>query len=418
MNDSAATRRPEQTSQDRHLRVLAWLLLLLVAVHFGSSLLLRPPRAERLRLAAFRDAMGAIGDLYVEEVDRDTLYQGAMRGMVAALSDRYSAYLTPEQRARLNEDTEGKYAGIGIMLFPADGRAIVEDVFPDGPAAAAGLQAGDSIVRIDGRPVADLRPDQILDMIRGRVGTSVELTLVRPPQDEPLALTLTRDNIAVPSVKSEVLADNVGLLRITSFSQSSAAGTRAALEDLQKRGIVGLVLDLRGNAGGLVGQATAVCDMFVESGLLLAQEGRGGRREPNVLATPGTVLPGVVPVVVLVDEGTASAAEIVAGALQAHGRATVVGTGTVGKGAVNTVIRLPDGAGLVLTVTRYMLAGGRAVDGVGITPDVLVGEMPALPEGLEAAQVRAWVIEHRKSAREAQMRKALEVIGAKAAEQR
>jgi len=406
-----------QSPPRSHLSILAWCLVILVFVYFACTFLLRPPQAERDQMASFVQALRVISEDYVDEVDREQLYRGAMQGMVASLGDRYSAYLTPGQMGYLNEETEGEYGGIGIVFFAGNGRAVVEEVLKDGPAARAGMQAGDMITHVGGEGIANLAADQVSSMIRGEVGTPVELTLLRPASEETLTLSVTREKITVPNVEHEMLGGGIGLLRIATFDQDCAQEAREALERLQEDDLKGLIVDVRRNAGGLVNQATAMCDLFIEEGLLLAHKGRGEEEIERVLATPATALPLDVPVVVLVDRGTASAAEILAGVLQAHGRATVVGTGTVGKGSVNAVVRLRDQSGLLLTVSRFELEGGKVIAGAGITPDVEVGQIPPRPEGLDPEQARAWYIEQRDKADEAQLQEALELIGQKLAEQ-
>jgi carboxyl-terminal processing protease len=407
--------RVQRTPARDRLPVLSWLLVVLVFAYFGSGLVLRGPREERLRLASMKDALEAIPEIYVDKVDEDKLYHAAMQGMVASLGDKYSAYLTPAQRERLSEDTEGEYGGIGVVFFAGNGRDIVENVIPGGPAARAGLQAGDVITQVGGESIANLGADEVGALIRGPVGTDVELTLLRPPSGESFTRKLTREKIAIPNVEHKMLDGGVGFLRVATFDQNCAKEVKEALLALMDAGMKGLILDLRRNSGGLVKEATEMCDMFVDKGLLLSQKGRDGKEESRTMATPGTVLPPDVPVVVLVDHGTASAAEIVAGTLQAHGRASVVGTGTVGKGCVNTVVRLPDHSGLLLTVTRYELEGGKVIANVGITPDVRAGEMPKPPEGMNPEQAWTWYVQQRDKADQAQLQAAEDLITQKLA---
>lgn len=398
-----------------HLPALSWLLVVLVFAYFGSSFLLQGPREERLRLASFREALQAVPDLYVGEISQEDLYHGAMRGLVASLNDKYSAYLTPGQRDRLSEDTEGEYGGIGIIFYAGNGRGIVEKVLPNGPAARAGLQRGDVITRVGEESIASLGPDEVGELIRGPVGTDVTLTLERPPSNEPFTRTLTREKIVAPNVEHEMLEGKVGVVHVATFDEHCAQETREAIVSMLAEGMKGLILDLRANAGGLVKEANLMSDMFVDRGLLLSQIGRDGKEESRVTATPGTVVPPDMPVVVLVDHGTASAAEIVSGTLQAHGRATVVGMGTVGKGSVNTVLRLPDGSGILLTVTHYALEGGKMISDVGITPDIKAGEMPRPPEGLKPEEARAWYTENHDKADQEQIKAAEALIARKLA---
>ena len=406
---------PEEPSRaerrrNAHLPVLSWLLVGLVFLYCAARLATRPPRQERLEMAAVAEALRAISGLYVEKVDSETLYRGAMRGMVAALGDKYSSYLTPVQMGQLTAETKGEYAGVGIVFMARDGGGLVRKVMPEGPAARAGIEPGDVITQVGGESVAELPIDKVAVMIRGKVGTEVTLTLLRESTGESFDRTLTREKISLPNVEWKMLGDDIGLLSLATFDSGCAKEVREGLRQLQKDGARGLILDLRSNPGGLVNQATSICDMFLDKGLILSTKGRGEEPQPSVLATPGTEVPADMPIIVLVDHWTASSAEILAGALQAHGRATVVGTGTVGKGSVNSVLRLRDGSGLVLTVSHYQLEGGMVIQGVGIKPDVVAGEMPERPRDATPEQFHKWFVEERAGAEKAQMDAAMKLM--------
>ena len=397
--------------QYTYLPFLTWsLLALLVAYFLVWFLFYRPSGEERLQTAAFSQALGLIPEAYVGQVDRAALYQGAMKGMVAALKDRYSWYLSPAQLTRLGEDTKGEFGGIGVVLTQSAGKVLVEEVLKDGPAARAGIEAGDLLARVDGEETAGLPLERIVSLVRGEVGSSVTLDLVRAATGQALTCTVVREAIRAPNVEHEMIEDHVGVLRVAAFDETCSEEVRQALLEMKDKGMEGLLLDLRGNSGGLVKQATQVCDMFLDSGRILAIKGRQEPPEPPVDATPGTVLPVTDPVVVLVDRRTASAAEIVAGTLQATGRGTVVGTRTVGKGAVTSVMRLSDGSGLLLTVAHYELADGRIIEGKGIQPDVAAGELPPLPEGLDERAAREWLHQEREKARKNQLDRGLQVL--------
>ncbi|MHC4479342.1 MAG: S41 family peptidase, partial [Planctomycetota bacterium] len=343
------------------------------------------------------------------------LYEAAMKGMVGSLEDRYSAYLTAEQLKRIGEETAGEFAGVGIVLRAADGRALVHRVLPGGPAEGAGVEAGDVITGVDGRDVSEEPLERIAAAVRGDAGDEVELTVLRPATGESLQFRLTRAIILVPNVESEMLEDGIGLVRVVGFDRNSAQEVGVALEELGAAGMKALVLDLRGNSGGLVKQATLVCDMFLSEGLIMGLRTRNGAAEPPAEAGPGMLIEETLPVAVLVDGGSASAAEIVAGALQAHERAAVVGTRTVGKGSVTTVLRLPDESGLILTVAHYVLEGGRLIEGKGIQPDVPAGELRAPPQGLDRPEATEWLLREREAAQEVQFQKAIALLKEKLA---
>jgi carboxyl-terminal processing protease len=415
MASDSGTPGPPGGRQSTHLPVLTWSLLALLLIWFLAWFFVyRPPAEERLRLRGFARALDAIPELYVEEVDQESLYQGALRGMVAALKDKYSVYLTRDQMQRVGEETKGEFAGIGVKLAYPDAR-IVREVLPDGPAAQAGIEAGDVITHVDGTTIEGLPPGAIVDMVRGEAGTEVVLTLRRPPAEEAFTRTITRAKIRLPNVESRMLEEGIGLLSVAGFDGDSAEEVEGALKQLSAEGMKGLLVDLRGNSGGLIKQATLMCDMFLSEGLIVGLKSRNGPPEEPTEATPGVIVDPTVPVVVLVDRWTASAAEILAGCLQAHGRAQVVGTGTVGKGAVTTVLPLPDESGIMLTVSHYELEGGWIIEGRGIEPDEVVGELQAPPEHLERAKLRDWLLAQRDKADKEQLERAVEMLKAELA---
>jgi carboxyl-terminal processing protease len=317
--------------------------------------------------------------------------------------------------ARLREETKGEFGGIGVVLSATDTLPVVEEVIKDGPAAKAGIEAGDVLTTLDGEDVKGLPLEKLSSVIRGKPGTTLTLEATRGSKAEKLTFTVIREIIRVPDVKSEMLADGIGLVRVMAFDENAADDMRSALAELVKTGLKGLIIDVRGNPGGLVKQATEICDMFLNSGRIISLKGRDARPEPPVDATRGVVVPDTVPIVVLVDHGTASASEILSGALQANGRATVVGTGTVGKGAVTGILALPDGSGVVMTVAHYELAGGEVIQEKGIKPDVAVGELPSPPKGLEPAKAQEWYREQREKARKEQLDRAVAILKEKLA---
>jgi carboxyl-terminal processing protease len=408
-DDTEAARR--RARQHTYLPVLSWVLVGLVFAWFAAwYFFYRPTGEERLQQAAFSEALDLIQTHYVEDVDREQLYQGAMRGMVGALPDPYSVYRTAVQMQQIDEDTRGEFGGIGIVLPPWPEKPVVDEVTEGGPADKAGIRAGDIITHVDGVEVLDMRRDKLVAMVRGEVGTTVELRVLREATGEELTFRIERGAIEVRNVKREMAAPGVGMLTLMTFDEDCSGEVRQALGDLVSEGAKGIIFDLRGNSGGLVKESILICDMFLDKGMILSTSSRGELTEPPAMATERTVLSMDVPVVVLVNGGTASASEIVAGSLQALDRATVVGTRTVGKGAVNQVFRLADGSGMVITVAHYQLAGGRIIQGNGVDPDVVAGEWPERPEGLSTQQLGEWYRENRAKTRAEQMDAALRVI--------
>jgi len=400
----------------RHLPALTWSLLALLTIYFLVWFIFyRPSTEERLEIASFAEALHQIPRDYVEPVDRATLYQAAMKGMIASLKDKYSWYLSQGQLSRLLDETKGEFGGIGVVLSATDTLPVVEEVIKDGPAAKAGVEANDVLTTLDGEDVSGLPLDKLSSLIRGKPGTTLTLGAARGSKPEKLTFTITRETIRVPDVRSEMLSDGIGLVRLTAFDENAGADMRNALTELVKNGLKGLIIDVRGNPGGLVKQATEICDLFLNSGRIISLKGRDARPEPPVDAKPGAVVPETVPIVVLVDHGTASASEILSGALQANGRATVVGTGTVGKGAVTAIMPLPDGSGVVMTVAHYELAGGEVIQGKGIKPDVVVGELPSPPKDLDPAKAREWYRNQHEKARKEQLDRAVAILKEKLA---
>ncbi len=320
--------------------------------------------------ARFAEVMERVRHDYVDEVANPALIDDALRGLVNGL-DPYSSYLDAEQYADLRVSTAGTYAGIGIEVSTAERALRVVRPFRDSPAAAAGIHSGDLISAIDGEPVGgDL--DGAMARMRGPRGSRVVLAVVRSGQKLPLEFTVERAQVEVHSVAIVVLED-VLYARITNFSETTAedfaAGVARARRDLGRKPR-GVVVDLRNNPGGVLESAVEVADQFLESGLIVTADGRTPAARFRMSATPGDVLPGV-PVVLLVNGTTASAAEILAGALQDHHRAVLLGRRTFGKGSVQTVMPLADGRAIKLTTSRYFTPAGRSIQGHGIEPEYL-----------------------------------------------
>lgn len=310
---------------------------------------------------------------YVDQVDDERLVESAIRGILENL-DPHSRYLDPTQYADIRISTTGKYSGVGLDVSLEDGKVKVVSPLDGAPAARAGILPGDIVVSIDHVPVSPDNIEETVGRMRGRPGTPVELAVLRGNAREPLEFELTRADIQVKTVRSAYLGDGYGYVKLTGFSDTTAGDLETAAVDLlsQARGpLRGLVLDLRNNPGGVLDAAVDVADLFLADGLIVRAEGRVRDATFAQYATAGDVLEKV-PVVVLVNGGSASASEIVAGALKDRGRARLVGVRTYGKGSVQTVMPLGEGRAIKLTTSLYLTPSGRSINGIGIEPDEVV----------------------------------------------
>jgi len=351
------------------------------------------PRESRSPLSAaeaaqLAEVLDRVQREYVDTVSHPELVDDALRGLVGGL-DPYSSYLDAEEYADLRVSTAGTYAGIGIEVSTADRALRVVRPFRDSPAAVAGIRSGDMISAIDGLPVgADL--DAAMSRMRGPRGTSVKLAVLRTGQSLPLEFTVERAQVDVHSVAMALLDDAYLYARITSFSDTTAedfASSIARLRRDMKAKPRGVVLDLRNNPGGVLESAVEVADQMLETGVIVTADGRTPAARFTMEATPGEVLPGV-PVVILVNGSTASAAEILAGALQDHHRAVLLGRRTFGKGSVQTVMPLAQGRAIKLTTSRYFTPSGRSIQGHGIDPDHDFANIDGIPLDLDDPRVR------------------------------
>ena len=316
--------------------------------------------------------LARVEQLYVDPVERSVLLEGSIKGMVREL-DPHSSYMPPEEYRIFRSDTEGAFGGIGVEVDGSGDALVVTAPIEGGPAERAGVRPGDAIVRIDGDELEGVPLARIVRRMRGAPGTKVSLTVRREGQKEPLTFELTREIVRVTSVAAKRLDGNVLYLRIKQFQERTHAELVEAVAAAQRdpRGtFAGVLLDLRTNPGGLVDQATEVADELLDGGIVFETRHRGAVLE-QVGARPGGLLRDA-PVVALVDEWTASAAELLAGALQDQRRALVVGVPTFGKGIIQSILDMPHGAGMALTTARYYTPAGRAIQAVGITPDVLL----------------------------------------------
>ncbi len=336
------------------------------------------PRNETFRmLELFGDVVGIVEQAYVVPVDNKKLIEAALAGMMTAL-DPHSNYLPPSNYDDLRERTEGQYSGVGLTISADGGMVKVISPMDDSPAAKAGVQAGDVISSIEGQNAAGLTVSQVSEKLRGAVGTSVKVTFLRDGSD-PLEVTLTREVIKVQSVTGRVEGD-FGYLRVSTFNENTGRELNEAIAKIkaEKPGVKGYVLDLRNNGGGLLNAAIDVSDAFLERGEIVSQRGRKPEQIQRYSAKPGDVTGGL-PLVVLVNYGSASASEIVAGALKDHQRAIIVGLTSFGKGSVQTVIPLRQGqdGALSITTARYYTPSGASIQKIGIEPDLEVARNEA-----------------------------------------
>jgi carboxyl-terminal processing protease len=337
-----------------------------LAEHSGNTQML--PLDE---LRTFTDVFARVKNDYVEPVEDKTLLENAIRGMLAGL-DPHSSYLDETEFKELQVGTTGEFGGLGIEVGMEDGFVKVISPIDDTPAQRAGVQAGDLIIRLDDTPVKGMSLSDAVNLMRGKPGTPIRLTIVREGQEKPLEISVKRDIIRVKSVKSRMLEKGYAYLRISQFQSKTADNLLQAMEDLKKENggaLKGLVLDLRNNPGGVLDGAVAVSDAFINDGLIVYTEGRIEDSKMRFTARPGDVLNGA-PLVVLVNQGSASASEIVAGALQDDKRALIVGSKTFGKGSVQTILPLSNGGAVKLTTARYFTPSGRSIQAEGITPDI------------------------------------------------
>ena len=322
-------------------------------------------------IKTFNEVLDMVQKNYVDEVESSTLIQGAINGMVKSL-DPHSAFMTPDLYKELEAETQGAFGGIGIEITILKDVLIIVSPIEDTPAFVAGLKSGDQILRIDGKSTKDITIMEAVKKLRGPKDTKVTVTIMREKMPAPKDIVLTRAIIQIKSVKVKYF-DDIGYIRIAAFQERTSDDLNKALKEIGKKlnPMKGLVLDLRNDPGGLLNQAIEVSEVFLKSGTIVSTRGRTKNMETKATAKDnGNEL--TCPIVVLVNEGTASAAEIVAGALQDNGRALIIGTQTFGKASVQTVIPLEDGSALKLTTARYYTPKGRSIQAEGIKPDIIV----------------------------------------------
>ncbi|OFC35296.1 S41 family peptidase [Acidithiobacillus caldus] len=341
------------------------------------------------QIQTFSEVFSLIKSDYVDHASDKKLMEGAISGMVSAL-DPHSAYLSPKELKEMQSFTDGKFGGVGLEVAADHGVLRVIAPIDGTPAAKAGIRSGDLIVKIDGKAVQGLGLSAAVDRMRGKVGTTVELTLLRPHAAKPMTVKLTRAIIKVQSVRASLLAPGYGYLRISQFQDNTGVETRRAVERLEKESggrLKGLILDLRNNPGGVLGAGVETADTFLDRGLIVYTKGRAANSDMRFTAHGPDALHGA-PLIVLINGGSASAAEIVTGALKDDGRALVMGSRSFGKGSVQTIIPLDDGGALKLTTALYYTPLGCSIQGEGIVPNVAIRPANAEQEALDQDLLR------------------------------
>jgi carboxyl-terminal processing protease len=324
-------------------------------------------------LKTFSEVLNQVQRHYVDETKTKELVQGAIRGMLSTL-DPHSAYMTPEMYKEMQVETKGEFGGVGIQIGVKENRLAVIAPIEGTPAQRAGIKAGDFIVKVNDETTKDLTLMDAVQKMRGPKGTKVNLTIQRDGTPDPLLFTLMRDTIKIESVKSKVI-DNLGYVRLTQFQEATGRDLAKAIKQFREQKVQGAILDLRNNPGGLLTAAVDVSEQFLPNGkLVVFTKNREGKKDEWLAKSKDQM--DELPMIILVNEGSASASEIVAGALQDWGRAVIVGTTSFGKGSVQTILPLGDGSGLRLTTAKYYTPKGRSIQSTGITPDIVV-KLPA-----------------------------------------
>lgn len=356
-----------------------------------ALLLTLPPDSKSLgdkiyqELEVFSRILEIVDASYVEPVEEHKLITGAINGMLLSL-DPYSVYMSQEVYKNFKEDTEGRYAGVGLEVTIKDELLTVVAPLEDGPAAKAGVKAGDVILGIDGASTKEMTLYESVSKMKGAKGKKVTLTIGRAGEADPINISIVREMVAVKSVKSELLVGGLALIRVASFQDNCAEEVKKNLEDLEKKNngkLKGIILDLRDNPGGLVDESVKMADLFLTEGVVVSTKDRS--KQVDVEKSKTGQAYEKTPMVVLVNKGSASASEILAGAIQDLKRGKIIGTQTFGKGSVQTIFELGNGSALKVTIARYFTPKNRSIEGKGITPDVVLDEKLTKDEILQKA---------------------------------
>ncbi len=330
------------------------------------------------QLNVFGEAFDRINEMYVEEVDVERLIQSAINGMLNSL-DPHSGFLPPRSYEDMQIDTKGSFGGLGIEVTQEEGFVKVVSPMDDTPAFRAGVEAGDYITHIDGEPILGLSLSEAVEKMRGPVGEKIVITIVRVSEDEPFDVTIVRDTIKLVAARVKY-EDNVVIMRVSTFNEQTIPNLKDGVKKVLQenngmRNVNGFILDLRNNPGGLLSEAVSVSDLFLNEGEIVSTRGRTDSDMDRFTASKGDLAEGL-PLIVLINGGSASASEIVAGALQDHSRAILVGTKTFGKGSVQTVVPLVGDVAMRLTTARYFTPSGRSIQAMGVSPDIIVEQQP------------------------------------------
>jgi carboxyl-terminal processing protease len=370
-----------------YILVCFWLLPVLLVTFgpYGDSRVAAVDTNTYKSLKLFTEVIDIVEKNYVEDVKTQALIQEAINGMIRSL-DPHSAFLTPDQYKELQVDTSGQFGGLGIVITLQNDQLTVVSPIEDTPAFKAGIKAGDKILKIDGQPTKGIAITDAVKKMRGPENTKVILSIMRKDFTQPKDFVITRATIKIKSVKQQVFDGNIGYIRLSNFQESTTDELKKALQEINGKAkpLKGLILDVRNNPGGLLEQAVKVSDAFIKSGSIVSTKGRVKTVDATFVARDDGNEP-TCPMVVIVNEGTASASEIISGALQDNSRAIILGTKTFGKGSVQTVIPLEDGSAIKLSTAKYFTPKGRSIQAEGIVPDIVVEfvKMPEEEEGPE-----------------------------------
>ena len=352
------------------IAVISILIIISLVIAFGAGCIIGNDSmsSEDLGMGVVEQVWGIIWDDYVDrdKLDASTLSQGAIEGLIEALDDPYSAYLNPESFELSMGGIEGRFEGIGAYVGMRDDRITIIAPITGSPAEEAGIRAGDIVLEVEGEPVDDMTLNEVVLLIRGPKGTTVEILVQHMDETEPVTLSIVRDEIKLSSVYYELM-DDIAYIHISNFSERTNEELTPVIEEIEEDSAKGLVLDLRSNPGGLLDSVVDVTSRFVDDGYVLFSEDNKGNRKSYAVTDSGEKID--LPMVILTDNFTASASEVLSGALQDFERAVVIGTVTYGKGSVNTLHTLKDGSGVYITTHRWLTPNGRLIEGKGITPD-------------------------------------------------
>ncbi|MCK5570583.1 MAG: S41 family peptidase [Spirochaetes bacterium] len=393
-------------SKERIIWILLILILLIVTTASGLNNWIFAGDTEKTydSLRVFNEIFNLLRTEYYDEskIDPEKLTHGAINGMIKSLDDPHTSYMSKDIFKELQTETKGEFGGVGIVIGVRDSWITVISPIDDTPGARAGIKAGDKIIEVNGESTEGFTTMDAVNLIRGKVGTSVNLTIRRESVQQPLHFDITRGIIQLESVKSKVIENHIGYIRISSFSEHTAEALEDHLYELTDQEVDSLIIDLRNNPGGLLSSAIQITDMFLDKGTIVSIEGRVKGQDQVYRAHERTIAPDI-PIIVLVNGGSASGSEIVAGAIKDNNRGILVGTKTFGKGSVQTVRELPDGSGIRITTALYYTPSGESIHKIGIEPDEVVKEIEITEEESEAIEkinelelVKIFIKDHKK----------------------